>query len=75
MIPPVEEEIEMIRLLGAEVWALTLNDENLDEESGRSVQKRLEKELEIPAVFPLWDGIDRVAQEVLNRVSQKGVEN
>jgi uncharacterized NAD-dependent epimerase/dehydratase family protein len=75
VIPPVEEEIEMIRLLGAEVWALTLNDENLDEESGRSVQKRLEKELEIPAVFPLWDGIDRVAQEVLNRVSQKGVEN
>ena len=74
-IPPVEEEIEMIRLMGAEVWALTLNDENLDEDSGRQVQQRLEEELKIPALFPLWDGVDRVVEEILTRVSQKGVED
>ena len=71
-IPPVQEEIEMIRLMGVEVWALTLHDENLDAESGRVIQRRLASELEIPVVFPLLDGVDEVADEILRRLEPSG---
>ena len=63
-IPPVQEEIEMIRLMGTEVWALTLNDENLDRDRGRDLQQQLAEELGIPVVFPLWDGVERILDTI-----------
>jgi len=73
-IPPVHEEIEMIRLMGVNVWALTLHDENLDEESGRQIQKRLAGELNIPVVFPLRDGVGDVVNEIVNRLELQEVK-
>ena len=67
-IPPVHEEIEMIRLMGAPVWALTLMGENLDRETGPRVQKRLAKELGLPVVFPLWDGVDSVVDVITQQL-------
>lgn len=72
-IPPVSEEIEIIRLLGVEVWALTLHDENLDLESGRQIQTRLRGELSMPVIFPLWDGVGEVVDEIQSRLDlEKG---
>jgi uncharacterized NAD-dependent epimerase/dehydratase family protein len=67
-IPPVTEEIDMIRLMGSAVWALTLNDEGLDEEKARKVQRQLTDELQIPVVFPLWDGVETVVDEIQQRL-------
>ena len=67
-IPPIHEEIEMIHLLGAEVWGLTLNDENLDHGSGRAIQESLARELGLPVVFPLEDGLGAVVEKILQRL-------
>jgi uncharacterized NAD-dependent epimerase/dehydratase family protein len=72
-IPPIEEEIEMIRLMGVDVWALTLHDENLDAKSGRQIQEQLTRELEIPVVFPLWDGVEEVVNQILRRSDREGM--
>ncbi|HKF42891.1 MAG TPA: DUF1611 domain-containing protein [Thermoanaerobaculia bacterium] len=57
-IPPVEEEIGLIRLLGARTLALTLNGDSLTVEELRAAASDLERRLGIPAVLPLEDGVD-----------------
>lgn len=71
-IPPIEEEIEMIRLMGVDVWALGLHTENLDEIEARAVQRRLSSELGIPVVLPLTDGVGPIVEEIERRIARKG---
>ncbi len=70
-IPPLSEEIEMIRLMGAEVIAVTLNHENLDQEQLREEQERLRAELELPVIHPLWDGLSEVVEAIRQRLSAR----
>ncbi|MCZ6597516.1 MAG: DUF1611 domain-containing protein [Planctomycetota bacterium] len=64
-IPPLREEIELIRLLGAEVWAVALNDEELDAERAEELRARHEEELGLPVVLPLRGGERVLADAVL----------
>jgi uncharacterized NAD-dependent epimerase/dehydratase family protein len=57
-IPPVEEEIELVRLLGARTLALALNGESLTAEELREKRLDLERRLGIPAALPLEEGVD-----------------
>ncbi|MBC8123586.1 MAG: DUF1611 domain-containing protein [Gemmatimonadaceae bacterium] len=57
-IPPVEEEIALIRLLGAEVLALTLNGQGLSTAELVEARKRLEEQLGLPVICPLEEGMD-----------------
>lgn len=57
-IPPVSEEIELIRLLGARTLALTLNGESLEPDELEAERKRLGDQLGIPVVLPLEEGVD-----------------
>ncbi len=57
-VPPVCEEIELIRLLGARTLALTLNGENLEPDELRAERKRLSEQLGIPVVLPLEEGVE-----------------
>ena len=68
VIPPVAEEIDMIRLMGSEVWALTLNDEGLGAEEAPKVQRQLADELRIPVVLPLRDGVEVIVDELERRL-------
>ena len=70
-IPPVSEEIEMVRLMGAEVIAVTLNHENLDEEQLRTEQSKLQAELNVPVVHPLWDGLSEIVELVRQRLTAR----
>jgi uncharacterized NAD-dependent epimerase/dehydratase family protein len=70
VIPPVQEEIEMMRLMGADVWALTLNDENLDRDQGTRIQRQLAVDLGIPVVFPLWEGVETVVDAIELRLGE-----
>jgi uncharacterized NAD-dependent epimerase/dehydratase family protein len=63
-IPPVEEEIELIRLLGARTLALALNGENLTAEELRERRRELERTLGIPAALPLEEGVDSLVSVV-----------
>lgn len=73
-IPPVAEEIEILRLMGAEVWALTLHSEHLDLATGRTIQNQLQSELGIPVAFPLWDGVEEIAETILHRLDWESTE-
>ena len=57
-IPPIEEEIEILRLLGARTLALALNGDSLSTENLRAAGRDLERRLEIPVVLPLEEGVD-----------------
>jgi uncharacterized NAD-dependent epimerase/dehydratase family protein len=57
-IPPVTEEIELIRLLGARTLALALNGEGLTTEELQTSRRALERDLQIPVALPLEEGVD-----------------
>lgn len=57
-IPPIEEEIELIRLLGARTLALALNGRGMTPEALRASRADLERALGIPVALPLEDGVD-----------------
>jgi uncharacterized NAD-dependent epimerase/dehydratase family protein len=56
-VPSLLEEVELIRLYGAEVLALTLNGDNVTAEALASEQRRLAAQLALPVVAPLADGV------------------
>jgi uncharacterized NAD-dependent epimerase/dehydratase family protein len=57
-IPSLQEEIELIRLLGSKVLALTLNEEGLTSEDLVHAQQTLQQQLGIPVVRPLEEGVE-----------------
>ncbi|MEM7584876.1 MAG: DUF1611 domain-containing protein [Acidobacteriota bacterium] len=72
-IPPISEEIELIRLLGSEVWAVTLNDHEMAPGTLEPTRSALEAQLAIPVVHPLEGGmtqlVDIVRQQLAARSS------
>ena len=56
-IPPVSDEIDLIRRYGARTLAVTLNGEGMSPEALRAEQQRLRWALGIPVVRPLEDGV------------------
>jgi uncharacterized NAD-dependent epimerase/dehydratase family protein len=56
-IPPVSDEIDLIRRYGAKTLAVTLNGEGMTPEALRAEQQRLRWALGIPVVRPLEEGV------------------
>ena len=69
-VPKVDEEIQLIRLLGAEVWAVTLNDTGMEPGTLEPTRARLEDELGVPVVHPLKGGMPRLVGIVRERLEQ-----
>ena len=63
-IPSIEEEIALIRLLGAEVLAVTLNEEAMTAREAEEARSRLAEELGIPVVLPLQDDLGELVEIV-----------
>ncbi len=61
-IPPIEEEIALIRLLGAEVVAVTLNEEGMAPGDAESHRSYLREELGIPVLLPLRDDFGELVE-------------
>ncbi|NNV55673.1 DUF1611 domain-containing protein [Limnovirga soli] len=59
-IPSVASEIALIRQYGAEVIALALNTEHCTTEEAIAFQLQYEKELGIPVLLPLQQGVDKL---------------
>jgi len=68
-IRPLKEEIELIRILGAEVWALALNEAGMDETQAEERRAELEQYHGMPVVAPLRDGLDRLVDVVRKRLN------
>jgi len=68
-IAPIGEEIELLRLYGAQVWAVALHEGELDEQAAEASRTGLERELGLPVVRPLRGGAEALARVVAARVS------
>jgi len=69
-LPRLEDEIELVRRYGADVWAVALNDDGLERAEAERVRASLEHELEVPVVLPLGGGVDRVASRIATALSR-----
>lgn len=63
-IPPVEEEVELIRMYGADVIGIGLHSGSATDEEMAAEQNRLEGRLGIPVVRPLTEGVGRLVDAV-----------
>ena len=63
-IPPLSQEIQLIRLLGAEVWAITLYTREMTNEVSKAKAEAIEHTCHIPVVRPLVDGVERVVDVI-----------
>jgi len=70
-IPTVAGEIDLIRLLGARTLALALNGEGLSPEELQASRRGLERELRIPVVLPLEEGVERLVSVVRDFVHEE----
>lgn len=55
-----KEEVELIKTYGTPTAAITINTAKMKTEEARAVATQYEKELGIPAILPLEDGLDRL---------------
>ena len=58
LIPSVESEIELIRMYGAKILAVTLNGWDSDERQLIAHQKELAKKVDCPVIRPLEEGVE-----------------
>jgi uncharacterized NAD-dependent epimerase/dehydratase family protein len=70
-IPPVAEEIELIRLLGARTLALALNGEGLSREELQASRRDLERDLRIPTALPLEEGVETLVPIILGFLAEE----
>jgi uncharacterized NAD-dependent epimerase/dehydratase family protein len=56
-LPDPKDEIALIKIYGAKTVALTVNTAKMTEQDARDYARKYEKELGIPVVLPLEDGV------------------
>jgi len=59
-LPTLKDEIELIKIYGAPTVAIAVNSAKMKEQEARNAAAEYEKELSIPAVLPLEDGMERL---------------
>lgn len=60
LLPSAKDEVELINKYGSEVIALTLYNQHMNQEAVDNYRYILEKELGIPVVAPLTEGVDKL---------------
>lgn len=70
-IPPIAEEIHLIGLLGAEVWAVTLSEENIVSEDAEEMRLRMADKLGIPVFLPLRDDLSGLVEIIKNKTDPR----
>jgi uncharacterized NAD-dependent epimerase/dehydratase family protein len=65
-IPNIESEIELIKMYGAEVIAVTFNTMGLSLEEAKIYQKEYREKLNIPVVLPKEEGVEEVVIAIQN---------
>ncbi|HEY4207405.1 MAG TPA: DUF1611 domain-containing protein [Puia sp.] len=63
-------ELELIRLYGARVLAITLNTARLTIDEARVFQEKIARESGLPVVLPLEDGMDRLSEIVKEYIAK-----
>lgn len=69
-IPDPKDEIALIRIYGAPTVALTVNTAKMKTEEARAYAERYAKDLGIPVVLPLEDGVDSLVPVFKSMIEQ-----
>ncbi len=69
-IPSFSEELELIHLLGSEVWGISLFTKGLDDAQSLQMSKELEAQHGIPVVRPMEEGIDRLVGVIRQKLGK-----
>lgn len=56
-LPALQDEIALIKIYGAPTVAVTINSAKMTEDEARAAARKYSKELGIPAILPLEDGV------------------
>ena len=67
---PIEKHIALIELYGAKVLGLTLNGEGLTESELLNQQIKLNKDLQIPVIRPLQEGVESLLPIINQHIAQ-----
>ncbi len=66
-IPSLEDEIALVRILGADVWGISLFTRGMTRRQALRAQKDLSASLGLPVAIPLEDGVTLIAQTIAAR--------
>jgi len=69
-IPPIASEIELVSFYGARTLAVTLNGQGLDAARLTRIQRELERELGLPVIQPLDEGLGRLIPSMRGLLAQ-----
>ena len=69
-LPSLESEIQLIALYGATILGITLNEEHQSEAEISAYQTKMEKQLNIPVVRPLKEGVNRLFPNILDFIRE-----
>lgn len=70
-IPPLAEELELIRLYGAETLAIALNTQGLDPAAIARHRAAIERETGLPTCLPVGGSLDGLVDRIVERVLRK----
>jgi uncharacterized NAD-dependent epimerase/dehydratase family protein len=70
ILPSAAEEIELINRYGSEVIAVTLYNTKMKPEALERQRMVMEKELEIPVIAPLQNGVEDLYDEIVDYISR-----
>jgi len=70
-IPPLSDEVELIRLYGAETLAIAINAEGLDAQAIARHRAAIERETGLPTCLPLGEPLDALVDRIGERVLGK----
>lgn len=57
-------DVVIIRMMGSDVWALTMNTSNMNDEQIKESQQNLSEKSGLPVISPLVDGMDDLVEVV-----------
>lgn len=70
LLPTARDEIKLINQYGSEVIAITINNKSLNDAELRNLMIIMEKELELPVVAPLSDGVDELYRPIKEYIAR-----
>jgi uncharacterized NAD-dependent epimerase/dehydratase family protein len=70
-IPAIKDEIDLIKQYGAPTVALTVNTMKMKEADARTYAAEQERELGIPVLLPLEDGVERLVEVFKKMIKKK----
>ena len=69
-LPAIKDEIDLIKIYGAPTVAVTVNTMKMKEADARDQASKYEKELGIPAILPLEDGVEALVPVFENLIKK-----